>query len=47
VNGLEDVSDYPKITAALLKAGYSKDDIAKVWSGNVLRILAQAQAAAG
>ncbi len=46
VTGLEDVSDYPKITAALLKAGYSREDIARIWSGNVLRILALAQSAA-
>ena len=46
VDGLEDVGDYPKITAALLKAGYSPDDIAKIWGGNVLRVLREVQAAA-
>jgi membrane dipeptidase len=44
--GLDQVTDYPKITAALLKAGYSKEDIAKVWGGNALRVLGQAQALA-
>ena len=44
--GLEDVTDYPKITAALLKAGYSKDDVAKFWGGNVLRVMREAQALA-
>jgi len=43
VVGMEDVIDLPKITAALLKAGYSKEDIAKIWSGNVLRVLAAAE----
>ncbi|WP_419144937.1 dipeptidase [Novosphingobium album (ex Hu et al. 2023)] len=46
VVGLEDVSGLPKITAALLKAGYSKDDVAKIWGGNVLRVLRQVEAAA-
>ena len=32
------------IVTALLKAGYSSDDIQKVWSGNALRVLAAAQA---
>ena len=46
LDGLEDVTDYPKITAALLKASYSKDDIAKFWGGNVLRVMREAQALA-
>ncbi|MBB3981407.1 membrane dipeptidase [Sphingobium fontiphilum] len=44
VVGMEDVVDLPKITAALLKAGYSESDVAKIWSGNVLRVLAAAEA---
>ena len=46
LDGLDDVTDYPKITAALLKAGYSKDDIAKVWGGNALRVMREVQALA-
>ena len=46
VIGLEDVADLPKLTGALLAAGYSKDDVSKIWSGNVLRVLAAAEAAA-
>jgi membrane dipeptidase len=46
VTGMEDVTAIPKITAALLKAGYSEDDLAKIWSGNVLRLLAAAAAEA-
>ncbi|WP_340265219.1 dipeptidase [Sphingobium mellinum] len=45
VAGLEDVRDLPRITAALLQAGYSEVDIQKIWSGNVLRVLAAAEAA--
>ena len=44
VVGMEDVIDLPKITAALLKAGYSETDIQKIWSGNVLRVLAANEA---
>ncbi|MEO8306463.1 MAG: dipeptidase [Pseudomonadota bacterium] len=46
VQGFEDAGDYPKITARLLDAGYSRDDLQKIWSGNVLRVLRQAQAQA-
>lgn len=46
VSGLEDVASLPKITEALLNAGYTREDIAKVWSGNVLRVLAAAEAEA-
>jgi membrane dipeptidase len=46
LEGLDDVTAYPKITAALLKAGYSKDDIGKVWGGNALRVMREAQALA-
>ncbi|MBH1993190.1 MAG: dipeptidase [Sphingomonadaceae bacterium] len=47
VIGMEDVLDLPKITNALLKAGYSEADIQKIWSGNVLRVLAAAEAGKG
>jgi len=46
VTGLEDIADLPKITRALLAAGYSEADVAKIWSGNVLRVLAAAEAEA-
>ncbi len=45
VAGMEDVVDLPKITAALLKAGYTEADVQKIWSGNVLRVLAANEAA--
>ena len=44
VTGMEDIASYPKITATLLAAGYSQADIAKIWGGNVLRVLRQAEA---
>jgi membrane dipeptidase len=33
-----DVAGYPKITAELLKRGYSEKDIDKIWGGNFLRV---------
>ncbi len=46
VIGFEDARDYPKITAQLLAEGYSREDIQKIWSGNVLRVLRAAEAQA-
>ena len=43
VTGMEDVSAIPKITERLLASGYSQDDLAKIWSGNVLRVLRAAE----
>jgi membrane dipeptidase len=45
IAGLEDVSDYPEITRRLIQAGYGEGDIAKIWGGNVLRLLRNAEAA--
>jgi membrane dipeptidase len=44
LQGMWDVSSLPKITARLRKEGYSNTDIEKIWSGNVLRLLRQAEA---
>lgn len=43
VEGQEDVANFPNITAALLRAGYSGGDIANLRGGNVLRGLRQVQ----
>jgi membrane dipeptidase len=45
VNGLQDVSDLPKITEALRAASVSSQTIKKIWSGNMLRLLRLAEAA--
>src|SRR6185312_14908324 len=37
--GMDDVSDYPKITAELLKLGYTEKDIDKILGGNFIRVL--------
>lgn len=39
VDGMADVAAVPKITQALLEAGFRAEDIAKIWSGNVLRLM--------
>ncbi len=46
VEGMEDVASLPKVTGLMLGAGYSEADIAKVWSGNMLRLLRAAEEAA-
>ena len=42
---LEDVSTYPVITQALLDRGYSAVEIHQIMSGNILRVMRQAEAA--
>jgi membrane dipeptidase len=43
VEGLEDVSTYPALTAELMKRGYKDDEIRKILGQNVLRVLRQAE----
>jgi membrane dipeptidase len=44
--GLEDVSCYPALVAALLERGWSEEDCGKLTSANLLRALHEAEAAA-
>lgn len=46
VQGLEDVSKYPDLTAELLKRGYKDEDIKKILGLNVLRAIRGAERAA-
>lgn len=43
VEGMRDIAALPRITERLLAAGYSEEDLAKMWSGNVLRLVRQAR----
>jgi membrane dipeptidase len=43
VEGFDDITAFPKITAALLARGFGAADVAKVWGGNALRVLDAAQ----
>jgi membrane dipeptidase len=45
--GLEDVSCYPALIEALLALGWSEPDCGKLTSGNLLRVLRDAELAAG
>jgi membrane dipeptidase len=43
LTGYGDITYLPKVTARLLKEGYSEADLQKMWSGNVLRVLKAAE----
>lgn len=45
--GLDDVSQFPNLTRALLERGYSAEDIRKIYGGNLLRVMRAVEAAAG
>jgi microsomal dipeptidase-like Zn-dependent dipeptidase len=45
VIGWGDTAEAPAVTAELVKRGYSPADIARLWRGNALRVLAAAEAA--
>jgi membrane dipeptidase len=42
-NGLKDVSCYPNLLYELLKKGYTQEDIAKICSGNFLRVWSEVE----
>ena len=44
VVGLEDVSAYPNLFVELARRGYTKEDLKKIASGNILRVLKGAEA---
>jgi membrane dipeptidase len=41
--GMEDVTSLPKITEALLRKGYSEDDVKKILGENTLRVMADVE----
>ncbi len=45
--GLEDAAQFPRITEGLLGLGYGEADIAKILGGNTLRVMSEAETAAG
>jgi membrane dipeptidase len=44
--GLDDVSGYPRLFAELVRRGWSDEELARLASGNVLRVMRQAEAVA-
>lgn len=43
VRGMDDVTALPRITERLLAEGYTAADIEKIWGGNVIRLLHEAE----
>ena len=43
--GIDSVADLPNITQAMLKRGYSADDVRKILGGNLLRVFAEVEKA--
>ena len=46
IEGWKDASETFNVTLELVKRGYSEEDIAKIWGGNLLRVLDDVQAIA-
>ena len=42
IQGWSDASETFNVTKELLKRGYTKEEISKIWSGNLLRVLTEA-----
>jgi membrane dipeptidase len=47
VTGCMTVADMKNITVELLRRGYSKSDIEKIWSGNIMRVFTKVQELSG
>jgi membrane dipeptidase len=45
--GLEDVSGYPRLFAELVRRGWSDEDLGRLASGNILRVMHEAEQVAG
>ena len=43
IEGWQDASETFNVTLELVKRGYTEEDVAKIWSGNLLRVLDEAQ----
>jgi membrane dipeptidase len=43
IQGWADASETPNVTLELVKRGYSQEEIAQLWGGNLLRVLDQVQ----
>ena len=47
VDGCEDVSKFEAITLELVKRGYNKNEIRKIWSENFMRVFREVEDVAG
>ncbi|HLL53597.1 MAG TPA: membrane dipeptidase, partial [Myxococcaceae bacterium] len=41
--GIDSAADLPKITAALVERGYSREDLLKILGGNLLRVMRESE----
>jgi len=39
ITGLQSANELPQITMELIRRGYSDQDIAKIWGGNLIRVM--------
>ena len=39
IKGLQSANEFPQITMELIRRGYSDTDIAKIWGGNLMRVM--------
>ena len=46
IRGWDDASETENVTAEMIRRGYSEEDIAKIWGGNLLRVLDAVEAEA-
>lgn len=46
LTGWASASETPNVTAELIHRGYTEEDIAKIWGGNLLRVWADVRTAA-
>lgn len=44
ITGWQNASETPNVTAELVRRGYSEEDIAKIWGGNLLRVMEAVEA---
>jgi len=47
VDGCRSVAELKNITAELLRRGYTREDISKIWGGNIMRVFRNVQETAG
>ena len=43
IKGLQAANEFPQITMELIRRGYSDTDIAKIWGGNMMRVMTETE----
>ncbi len=46
IEGWQDASETLNVTKELVKRGYSREEIEKIWGGNLLRVMEEVEAVA-